>query len=1217
MQHPLQQKVEQVRRSARNVRLLYGIGWLAAAALAVGLVLGLADFLLRSEELGVRLLFSTAALGAVGFTLWRFLWPALTADATSVQVAQRIEARFPQLQDRLSSSLEFLAQEGQDATAGSPALRRTVVAEATAQIDALPLGEVIDRKRPMPVLITAGVLLLVTALLGIAAPQSFARAARRLAMPWTQSDAWPRVNALAFVDPPARVPYGEPFRAELVDHNGKLPDLVEIYYWFEGQAAEDVQPQTMKPAGEQMVHHLGRVTRPFRYRASGGDDDSMGWHSVEVVEPPRASEVTITLHPPAYTSQPARKASRHIQAVAGTAVSIQGEADKRVSQARVLVETEEGEQNIPLKVAADGVSFSLDADGGNAWVLNQSGTYRLLLAGDDEVESGTNDRYQLNITPDAPPRVSVEQPEANTFVTPSASVPVKATVTDDLAIAKIELRFSRSDKSDAGEEVIVIFQGPLQAAVATGDQTSSGESRDVDFVWELSELGELPPGTSLLLAVAASDYRPQEEQSTPRRITIITPDQLEDRIVQRQTFLLSQLAEALAIQREARSQTQALQIQFSETGQVSPSDVVDLQSAELNQRRIDRLLAGENDGVLAQIDALLEVVRQNRLDNPDLERRIGGLGKAVRTIANTQLPAIGRDLLTGLKAGQTAMHASNDKPVGGQPASEVGDAVDAAATGQDRVIERLEELLGNLSQWDSYRRFSRQVSTLRRDQQTLAEQTSQLQGETISKTLQQLTAQQRADLAKLSQRQGELARRTEQMLSQMQRMQAELSDDPLAAQTLGDAVELARREAVSGRMRQASRQIGENQLGQAAQGQQQLHEQLTELLDTLTGRREHQLQRRLEQMKDAAEELQGLRDKANELTQRAAAAQNNPNEEEKRRELQRLEAERETQRQEIQRLARKLQRLQAEDAAQSLSQAGEHTQAANDAAGQGGEAQQREQSELAEEDLDDAQQKLQQQIKQAEQDLLDEQLARLEQSLKTMVSQQQSVNDEIIRLHQAEQDNGALSRGQRASVTALAQQQRGLMAEANDFAQQIQAAEVFHLGLTSAVREMASVALRLDDADLGDATQLSAQEALLRLEQLIEAMKEDESDQPPNNNGGAGQGGSSGPPPDGIKNIAQLKLLKLMQEMLHQRTRGYQQIRAAREWTETERTEMIALAQEQGRLAELLLKLEELATENPEDDPDSLPGEPPGDADAPFDPEVQDVLDEFKVPPNE
>ena len=118
----------------------------------------------------------------------------------------------------------------------------------------------------------------------------------------------------------------------------------------------------------------------------------------------------------------------------------------------------------------------------------------------------------------------------------------------------------------------------------------------------------------------------------------------------------AKLAEALDAQREARGQTQALAIDLQQTASVQLDDVVALQSAELNQRRVERLLAGEQDGVLAQIDGLIDLVRRNRLDNPDIQRRIGDLRTAVakqRSFLNKQF----HDLRMGVEKAKNRRHA--------------------------------------------------------------------------------------------------------------------------------------------------------------------------------------------------------------------------------------------------------------------------------------------------------------------------------------------------------------------------------------------------------------------------------------------------------------------------------------------------------------------------------------------------------------------------------
>ena len=69
-----------------------------------------------------------------------------------------VERRFPTLGDRLLSAVEFLHEAEDDPTAGSPALRRAVVAQAAAEAERLDFRRCstrVRRVRAVAVLVAA------------------------------------------------------------------------------------------------------------------------------------------------------------------------------------------------------------------------------------------------------------------------------------------------------------------------------------------------------------------------------------------------------------------------------------------------------------------------------------------------------------------------------------------------------------------------------------------------------------------------------------------------------------------------------------------------------------------------------------------------------------------------------------------------------------------------------------------------------------------------------------------------------------------------------------------------------------------------------------------------------------------------------------------------------------------------------------------------------
>ena len=183
----------------------------------------------------------------------------------------------------------------------------------------------------------------------------------------------------------------------------------------------------------------------------------------------------------------------------------------------------------------------------------------------------------------------------------------------------------------------------------------------------------------------------------------------------------------------------------------------------------------------------------------------------------------------------------------------------AAGKNQDEVIQSLETILGELSQWDNYRRFHREVGQLRRDQEDVNRETAEVGRQTLTKNLKDLDPQQQADLKKIAGRQLELARRFDKIQQRMQRMQGELDQsDPLSAGAIADALQQSREQAVAEQMRRAGAQLQDNQVGQAASGQKQVEEDLQEMLDILANRRESELARLVKKLREAEGKLQTL-----------------------------------------------------------------------------------------------------------------------------------------------------------------------------------------------------------------------------------------------------------------------------------------------------------------------------------------------------------------------
>jgi hypothetical protein len=1190
MPHPLQQRVDAVERRVRRLRWCYGAACFLLAAAAIIAAASLADYLLRLHDPGLRWILSLAVAGGLGWAALRWIAPAVGSRRNLVGVAQRVEKHFPALDKRLSSAIAFLEQPADDPTAGSLDLRRAVVAETEALSGELDFQKVVDPRRPRRVLSALGLVAIAAAGLALALPTLVPLGLVRLAMPWGR-DAWPARHALAFAAAPRVLAVGEDFEVEVIDRHGELPEAVELQVHL-ADGRDEAHP--MKRLGDRMVLRLDNVTQPFAYRAVGGDDYHMTWTTLEVVLPPKITDLVMEVTPPAYAHWPVDRGRKLVRALAGSQIVLRGTVDKPIKSAALKTGNN---QTLPVSVAvaADGKSFQAPADPRTPWLADKSGEVWCEVVDASALPTGRQERIELQVVADAPPTISWESPADHALVTPRALVPIRGLVKDDLAIARVELRYLRPDASDQGEQVFELYVGKQRADSKAGGNTearaTAGQSLTLDTAWDLALIPGLADGSVLAVRIVAEDQKPQQTAAGVRRLTIISEEELESRVVQQQSSILTQLAEVLRLQRETRDQTAELEIRLKERGQLEPRDLSHLQSAELNQRQVQRLLTDPQDGVEARIVALLDELANNRVSSQAAADRMTELLEKVQRLAKEDLAGISHELTAALKSAQAGAENKETSGCGADVPADVGQSLATAGAGQERVIAALESLLGDLSQWDNFSRLAREIGSIRSDQSALADETDRLRLELAASDSPDASAG-RASSRQFARRQLELARRYEKLQSRMTEMRQRLAQsDPLMAGTLADALDAARRLAIGGRMRSASGELQEVRPGTAHQTQQEVLSGLAELQDILARRRDAELARTTQSLHQAAGELDGLAQRQQQLRRELAQAAADSQEASRKRKLERLSQQAKKLAEEVRELSRKLERLQARRASESGEQAAAAMDQSADSAATDLHDESQDQAAAAQDLLEETKRQLEQQIKQAEQDLLREQLARLEQHIEGLIARQKNVVAETDRLEEfRRKQNGKFTDPQQATLHGIAGEERLLADESGQLATTVQAAAAFVLGLQGAQTQLDAAAQRLEAGETGAATKDHEEDALRRLTQLREALKPEETGaQPPPEDQQQPPGPEAGAPP-AIQNLAELKLLKLMQEEIQRQTAELEKVRSQTGQLDAQQTQRLeALAGEQGKLADMVMDLIQAATKKAED---SLPDMP-------------------------
>jgi hypothetical protein len=1145
---PIEARLAEFRRRVRQVIGLHGTCWLLVVVTGIAAASGVVDWLLDLST-GVRAILLATLIGAAAWTAWRLLVLPYLARLRDVDLAMKVEAEYPKLHDQLASAVEFLEESPDSARSGSPALKRAVVEQTSRQVSSIRFESALDWRPTKRAAAVATTVLVLAAVLVFASPGSARIALARLINPFGRT-GWPRDTHLALGRVPTRIARGEPFPFTVQVVQGRMPDRAEVHFAFEGG---DFSNESLRPQGDrQFAGGLEAATRSFDFYVRAGDGLTDPVH-VDVVPPPEIERLKVTLTFPPYTDLPVEELpddKGQVRAVWGTQVDVAARASKPLDSAAIRIG-----QNEPLNA-----TLSLDGrDLRASFKIEENGSYWLALRDREGFENRQATRYELTVRTDQAPDVFIERPVSDIQVTPTADVPLRVMLKDDFGIDDATLVHSGS-APDAPPEATVDV--PLWKSGA------EPECRHViEHTWRLAELG-LTPGSMLTYRVTARDRDnlrgPNVGQSRQLRLHVVAADELARSLEDRQQKIYQDLERLRKLQVDARQQVVDLREQLKHQPALSKADLTRLQAAEMLQRQIERKIASPTEGLQNNIEQIKQDLANNHITNSAVSEQMEAVGEGLDKIAREALPEIEQNLSRVRKG---AEESADKKP------QETG--LGQAQKHQDHVVATLDELLEQMSKWETYRGIAREVRDLAEQQEQLATDTRDTGRETIGKQRESLPADQQAKLGQLANRQDQLREQLNRVQRKMEQMSGRVAEnDPIGAETLRDAVEGSRQAGTSEQMQKASSSIQQNQVGAAETAQKQSAEDLKNMLDTLENTRERDLAKIVQKLKEAEQKLSDLRKRQVEQLERTKEAQSQADAEARKRELEKLAREEKELQQETARLAQQLRRLRAERAGKTSSSAAGRMGQAGQQMQQGeGEQAQQEQEKVLEE-LQQAQRETEQARKEAEAELAMEQLVKIADTLAALHQREVELKKETVRLDTARRERGDWTRPQLASLRAAAENQKQVREETEKAKEVLTSAPVFALTLTRAISNMDRAGERLGERLADDETQAAEQAAIDRFAQLLDALKNDPSknvEGEQQEGGGQGGGQQGGPPRDGIPPLAQLKLLRSLQVEINQRTTELAELQnKVQKLTPAQQNELKSLAAEQGTLADLV-----------------------------------------------
>ncbi len=1193
----LNNQLDQIRGRVRRVLWIYGLSWLVAVVFTVVLAVGIADWLIHLDDSGVRLILGLGILGTAGWIAWRFLLGPLLGPMSNIDLALRIEQRYPGFKDSLASTVQFLHAE-RDARLGSPAMQQRVIDGTLKELSSVDLSDIVDTREVVRIATAAlCVCVVVAAIVGLNQLES-ATALNRLIFPFSDSP-WPRSTVLRLVgadlmpveidaDEPLCIARGDTLELFVENTNGKLPRDVAMEYRGEnGKVTRESLQKTTLVDDQGQSRELAGVSRvidsALEFRAVGGDDDEMPWFKVEAIPPPEIAEMKVKLDPPAYSKRPRKILADgvgHIRGLVGTKVRIDAKVNKPLKSATLRLKDK---PPVSLKVTGEGLAVTAEFEIAEPGVSS----YWFAFTDQQGFQNSVAPRFEIRGIADRVPTVYFEQPSSDLQVTADANVPLRVVASDDLGIKSLQVRFRLAEGPTSADNAMVLFDGSGRPLELTRD-----------YVWQLSQLN-LYQGMRIVFHAEAADdcdlVPDHVGRSISRTLIVVSVEEKIDELAGRQAELLDELDTIARTQTRSNEHVNDLLLQLKNVGALRPEDIDMLKRIELDQRQIATRMTNPADGFEARVNQLLKEFQQNGTqEDPairDLQnaaiRRLQSLADEAAFLRKNVIPAIERELTRARKSvdGSDGPQRKDPKAQSSQDSPPQLDVpLSKTDEHQKALLDSLDGMRNSMSKWRKHRNLTSDLKDVVAGQESVNQQTAEIGRETISRPLNRLKPQQQAELAKLRERQRKQAEELDHFRRRLDETAKQLAqENPKLADPLLNAADELDQRATSGRMRESANQIGKNQIGQATQSQDQILKDLNELGEILKKRGVDDSTELLQKLKQAETDLEMLKKRQEEVLRKSEAAAELKSDVQRAAELQKLQKQQEQLRRDVADMARRLRRLQARKSDTSARRAVGRMEQAEGELQDGNVGRANQQQREALDDIEQAERELARTRKQAEERLAREQLERTADELRVMIARQQNVIDETKRIDTAHASRvkaekrkaDSWKRSETRSLRQLAEVQLGLKLETDNLANSMEGTEVVVLALRGAGRMMEQAAVRLKDRKPDTVTVDLETSAKQRFVGLLEALRPDRS----SGNGQPQQGpqnrdenaGSSG---DTVPQLAQLKLLKMLQEDLNRRTAKFDAAHADKQaLSEAEQRELTALANEQEQLADLMRDL--------------------------------------------
>jgi len=440
-------KVERAKMKLWSINIFLGAARFLLV-LFVALILATGLDLLIGLGLAGRLCVALALLGAVVYSLGKYLVREMFTEPTEEEVARHVEIAYPELGNRVINALQFARENHVE----SEYIMSLAIEESARHSADCDFQKAFDTRPLKRAWATAGIAFVafvcfVAFCHFMLQPGAFFLSLKRIAFPWMNNPVVGFVRIEEFKPHDCDVLAGDDVAFEM-KVSGRRAAGAEAFLHcnYENGDEKSIRMSPMVSDGGVRLFQcrVENVQNSFKFYGSCEGTETARY-TANVLEPPVVKQIDLELKYPAYTglkTDVEQDARGTVRAVIGTKVGITVEASRPLKRAWLRF-------NEAKNVYLDKVEGSKRVFWKGGFTVKESGFYTVKL--EDEHGNTNRDPYRRAVTalPDEPPSVMIQSPVDKSEFHLGSRVRIVAKAKDDYGLSSVVIMMRVNDGAES------------------------------------------------------------------------------------------------------------------------------------------------------------------------------------------------------------------------------------------------------------------------------------------------------------------------------------------------------------------------------------------------------------------------------------------------------------------------------------------------------------------------------------------------------------------------------------------------------------------------------------------------------------------------------------------------------------------------------------------------------------------------------------------------